>query len=737
MDILLNAEAVSSQHNLKGLRHLYDLIEAHVRSLKSLGVASDSYGSLLSSVLLSKLPQELRLVISRKTSEDDWSLTALMKELEQEIKARERAAADPVTPSSQAKKHTRDQHTAATLISVSSDTSCCYCRQPHPSATCETVTQVDARKQILRRSGRCFVCLRRGHIGRECRSRSKCSKCGGRHHHSICSRPQVTNVPRTSPIAPTSSEPSHKPTLNPEATPFTTPPTTSLYVNANKTVLLQTARTIAYNPDTPQSALEVRAILDLGSQRSYVTNRVKNALSLSPTGKQHMSILTFGSDKRSTQTCETVRVGMKTREGPDKELELFSVPLICEPLVAQPISFCVEKYNHLARLELADSSNGASAMEVDVLIGSDYYWEFATGKTIRGESGPIAIHTRLGWILSGPVPSTETGRSSVSLVTTHTLRVDTQQHEISNLDDTLRSFWELESLGIKEPDRSVYTEFGENTCFRDGRYEVSLPWKDPHPTLPDNYQLSFKRLQGLLRRLRQNPTILQKYDSTIRHQIEQGIVEVVEDPQSNVTGRVHYLPHHAVIRRDKETTKLRIVYDASARSNGPSLNDCLYTGPKFDQRIMDILLRFRTHRVALTADIEKAFLMVSMSEGDRDVLRFLWFDDLTKEPPGVCVLRFARVVFGVSSSPFLLNATIRHHLEKWSSSQPELVKTLTRSTYVDDIVCGAEDDDEAYKLYTESKDILKAGGFNLRKFVTNSRPRLILMKKSLMHHQHH
>ena len=82
MDILLNAEAVSSQHNLKGLRHLYDLIEAHVRSLKSLGVASDSYGSLLSSVLLSKLPQELRLDISRKTSEDDWSLTALMKELE-------------------------------------------------------------------------------------------------------------------------------------------------------------------------------------------------------------------------------------------------------------------------------------------------------------------------------------------------------------------------------------------------------------------------------------------------------------------------------------------------------------------------------------------------------------------------------------------------------------------------------------------------------------------------------
>ena len=102
-----------------------------------------------------------------------------------------------------------------------------------------------------------------------------------------------------------------------------------------------------------------------------------------------------------------------------------------------------------------------------------------------------------------------------------------------------------------------------------------------------------------------------------------GLIEDVDDPESIGIVKVHYLPHHAVIWQDKETTKLRIVYDASAKSKGPSLNDCLYTGPKFDQRIMDIWLRFHTHQVALTADIEKAFLMVSKSEKDRDVLWFL------------------------------------------------------------------------------------------------------------------
>ena len=109
-----------------------------------------------------------------------------------------------------------------------------------------------------------------------------------------------------------------------------------------------------------------------------------------------------------------------------------------------------------------------------------------------------------------------------------------------------------------------------------------------------------------------------------------------------------------------------------------------------------------------------------MAKGDRDVLRFLWVDDIIKEQPETIVLRFTRVVFGVSSSPFLLNATIRHHLEKHYSTHPELVQKLLRSTYVDDIVFGADDVNQAYILCKKSKEVLRSGGFNLRKFATNS-----------------
>ena len=162
-----------------------------------------------------------------------------------------------------------------------------------------------------------------------------------------------------------------------------------------------------------------------------------------------------------------------------------------------------------------------------------------------------------------------------------------------------------------------------------------------------------------------------------------------------------------------------MVYDASARSGGPSLNDCLHVGPKFNQKILEILLRFRVHDVAVVADIEKAFLMISINQRDRDALRFLWVSDLDKQPPDICAYRFTRVVFGVACSPFLLNATLSQHVDKYRTAQPNLVNQLQRSIYVDDVVLGAKTAELAHQLCSESRKLMSEGGFNLRKFLTN------------------
>ena len=237
-----------------------------------------------------------------------------------------------------------------------------------------------------------------------------------------------------------------------------------------------------------------------------------------------------------------------------------------------------------------------------------------------------------------------------------------------------------------------------------------------HPHLPDNYRLCQTRLKGLLYRLRRNPEVLKEYDGIIRDQLAKGIVQLVENPEA-VSGKRHYLPHHAVIRKGKSTTRVRVVYDASARAGGPSLNDCLYKGPKFNQRILDIL---RSYRIAWCADIEKAFLMIGIAKMDRDALRFLWVKNIESLLPEILTLRFTRVVFGVSASPFLLNATLKHHIERFSDEHPELVRRLMLSLYVDNVVCGAETEVEAGNLFRLAQHILAQGGFNLRKFISNS-----------------
>ena len=188
---------------------------------------------------------------------------------------------------------------------------------------------------------------------------------------------------------------------------------------------------------------------------------------------------------------------MKTRHGPDAELTLLTVPFICEPLSVQPISLCQDMYSHLSCLELADASDGSAPLEVDLLIGSDYYWQQLTGEIRRGEDGPIAVLTKFGWVLSGPMMTTGQEAPAVSLITTHTLRVDTEADHLKALDDCLHSFWNLELLGVRAEEDPLLEEFNDKIHFENGRYEVSLPWKEAHPPLPTNYELAVRRLHGL------------------------------------------------------------------------------------------------------------------------------------------------------------------------------------------------------------------------------------------------
>ena len=166
-------------------------------------------------------------------------------------------------------------------------------------------------------------------------------------------------------------------------------------------------------------------------------------------------------------------------------------------------------------------------------------------------------------------------------------------------------------------------------------------------------------------------------------------------------GESQYIPYQSVSRDDNKTAKIRIVFDASARDTGPSLNDCLYKKPHLTPLLYNIFLRFRSHVVALTSDIEKAFLRIIVNENDREYLRFFWFDNKFSDQPKVVRNRFARVVFDVNSSPFCLNETIRKHLQSHDFDKEFIDKALS-SFFVDDFIGGEESVAKASELFKNS-----------------------------------
>ena len=182
--------------------------------------------------------------------------------------------------------------------------------------------------------------------------------------------------------------------------------------------------------------------------------------------------------------------------------------------------------------------------------------------------------------------------------------------------------------------------------------------------------------------------------------------------------REFYIPHKPVVCESAETTKLRVVYDASARAHfgAPSLNECLNPRPPLQNRLWSVLVRARFHSVVIAGDIKQAFLQVRIREDERDALRFHWLKDLNSQT--VEALRFTRALFGFTCSPFLLGGVVQHLLESCREKYPEIVREIEKSLYVDDLISGGPTQAKAGTVKSASVEIF-AGTFELHKWHSN------------------
>ena len=412
MEGLVKIAGVASDSNLKRLRELYDQVEAHIRALQAIGVESESYGKLLIPLLMEKLPANLRLIISRSIDKEEWDLDVLLRAFDSEIEARERCEligsnlSEPVVTPVKSNvgrfiKGRSDPSTASALVTQSEErsVSCTYCRQRHPSARCTTITDIGARRNLLKQQGRCFLCLRRGHLARNCPSSSTCHDCSGKHHVSICGIAKCTTARQEGGSA-ISTEVSGRREVQERKS------LTTVYVDSNTSVLLQTAIGEVSSVNQLHTGLTMRILFDSGSQRSYMTEHARNKPNLSAVKTEELLIKTFGQENEQLKECDVVEFCVKGLGVNSSTVQMTAhvVPLICSPLKDQSAQLAQQSYGHLVDLELANCPSVDCGSEVDILIGNDIYWCFFTGDLKRGEFGPVAMKTTLGWVLSGPLP---------------------------------------------------------------------------------------------------------------------------------------------------------------------------------------------------------------------------------------------------------------------------------------------------------------------------------------------
>ena len=194
---------------------------------------------------------------------------------------------------------------------------------------------------------------------------------------------------------------------------------------------------------------------------------------------------------------------------------------------------------------------------------------------IEIQPGLYLLGSKLGWILTGRTTEScsETSESSMLILTygnnISRTAVYTSADATLPTKPDLEDFWNVEGIGITDSltwsdDERALQQFNETLKFKDGRYYVTWPWKEENPDLPVNRELAVGRLRSVVSKLKNHPELLQKYNSVLREQLEKGVIEKVEDTCDRTIK--HYLPHHAVVNPAKSTTKLRIVYDASAKT---------------------------------------------------------------------------------------------------------------------------------------------------------------------------
>ncbi|KAF0721556.1 Integrase catalytic domain-containing protein, partial [Aphis craccivora] len=573
---------------------------------------------------------------------------------------------------------------------VSSNNDCPCCAGPHVLAGCTRFKSwpVDERSRWTRDKRLCYVCFSSNHWAPKCKSKTRCTNCSRRHHvllHPPVTVPQI-NIESSSADASLCAATVHPPQRDSAA------------------VLLGTA--LVHVRDRTGSWHTLRALVDCASQISAVTVAAVNRLGIKPSQWTTPISGLAGVPVLNVQGRVNLTVQPRFATEPLLDVHAWVLPSITGDLPRETLPRkLLERYSNLA---LADPAFNVTS-SIDMLLGGDVYATVMDGRKVTIDSAlPTAFSSVFGWILIGPLSNQEAPAFQslpVSLVV--------------SIESLMEQFWQVEEPAIAPASFTV-----EGQCeqiFHDqvmrlpsGRFSVPLPFHAPASadTFHGSRKVAERRFELLERKLSNNSILKSLYTEFMSEYIALGHMSLASSPGS------YFIPHHAIYRPEVDAKKIRVVFDASARGfRGPSLNDCLFRGPKLQQDLIDILIRFRVHKYVFTTDICKMYRQILVLPEYRTFQHILW-----RASPHAELQEYElnTVTYGVNCAPFLALRVLQCIASDDCEHFRGVRQALECHTYVDDICDGADTIPQLLQLQSDLILVLQKSGIELKKWASNT-----------------
>lgn len=500
---------------------------------------------------------------------------------------------------------------------------CFFCQADHAIYACSQFKQkaVRQRRDWVKTKELCFNCLSPNHRSGDCPSQHRCRECSAKHH-TLLHEPRVPSR-----------------TEGTEAT-----------VN-----LAASKKTITSHHSIPRTAImmvraqgleqRARAQMDSGATISLITSSLANTLKACRVPNSGTQICGVGGTYNSSHQVEVTLIGNRGEEF----ASLFHVVNTISPTDSRADIAQIFKLPFLKGLVLADPKYIPSA-HIDLLLNMGTSNVCSKDSVRHSADRALRVeHTVFGWTVGGHhLNPNQTVVPSYTCLQTSATGEDPEA--------LLRKFWDMERLPsevhrLTSEDEQAVRHFHETTVRDpDGCYRVTLPWKQPAPTLGRSRDTARFRAIINEKSLRRSG-IWTQFEKAAKEYGELG--HAIRVPNSDLDKPCelsYFMPMHGVTKSTSSSTKLRVVFDASAKStNGISLNDALLTGPSLYLLLTTIITRFRKQPIGLTADITKMFREIGLNEADQDFHRFL----LRDQEGDYQEWKMTRLTFGVSSSPYL------------------------------------------------------------------------------------